>query len=451
MFADRRQRFLDALGPESVAILIGARLANRSADTEYPFRQDSDFWYLTGFDQPDAIAVLRTDGGPAFSLFVQPRDRAAETWTGIRPGIEGAVEHYGADEAHPCSEFVDKLPGVLERARHIYHVLGRREDIDRKIISVQEELRTRTKLGFAPAADLVDPRHLIHEMRLFKAADEIALMRSAAAISAEAHQRAAEFAQPGNFEYQLEAELLHVFRGRGGSGPAYGSIVGGGHNAAILHYVTNDQPLTKDSMVLIDAGAELAGYASDVTRTYPVGGRFTGAGRAVYEVVLASQEAALAECRPGATLPQIHEAAVRALIEGMVSLQLVDGTVDDIFKAESYKPWYMHGTSHWLGLDVHDVGSYTSPGAGSGSVPGSAASDPASTNNEPRKLEPGMVFTVEPGLYIREDDEDAPEALRGIGVRIEDDVVITDSGYENLNSAIPKHIPDVEAWVRAAS
>ncbi len=430
MFAERRQRFLDAMGPDAVAILVGARLATRSADTEYPFRQDSDFWYLTGFDQPDAVAVLRTDGGPAFTLFVQPRDRAAETWTGIRPGVEGAVERFGADEAHPCGELLEKLPKLLEGAVRLYHVLGRSEELDRRIVAVQEELRTRTKLGFAPAAELVDPRHLLHEMRLFKEPAELEWMREAASISAEAHEGAARLAQPGNYEYQLEAELLHVFRGRGGSGPAYGSIVGGGRNAAILHYVTNDQPLERDTMVLIDAGAELSGYASDVTRTYPVGGRFTGTGRAVYEVVLAAQEAALAECRPGSTLPQIHEAAVRSLIEGMVSLQLLEGTVDDLFQAESYKPWYMHGTSHWLGLDVHDVGVYAH-------------------GKEPRKLEPGMVFTVEPGLYVREDDEQAPASLRGLGVRIEDDVVITNDGHENLNEAIPKRIPDVEAWVRA--
>ena len=437
MFAERRQRFLEAIGPDAVAIVLGAGLATRSADTEYPFRQDSDFWYLTGFDHPDAAAVFRTDGGPPFTLFVQPKDRAAETWTGIRPGVEGAQEEYGADAAYPESELESKLPGLLERARHLYHVMGRREAIDRRIIAVQEELRVRTKLGFAPAAELIDPRHVLHEMRLFKEPAELEWMRKAAAISAEAHERAAALAQPGRHEYELEAELLHVFRGRGGSGPAYGSIVGGGKNAAILHYITNDQPLEKDSMVLIDAGAELAGYASDVTRTYPVGGRFTGAGRAVYEVVLAAQEAALEHCVPGSTLPRIHEAAVRALIEGMISLQLVEGTVDDVFKDESYRPWYMHGTSHWLGLDVHDVGAYTAPG-GEGA-----------NGAEPRKLEPGMAFTVEPGLYVREDDEAAPESLRGLGVRIEDDVVITDDGHENLNTAIPKRIQDVEAWVRA--
>jgi len=439
VFATRRQRFLDALGPDSVAILIGARLATRSADTDYPFRQDSDFWYLTGFDQPNAVAVFRTDGGPQFTLFVQPRDRAAETWTGIRPGVEGAIETYGADEAHPDHELIDKLPSILERALHLHHVLGRRADLDRKIVAIQEELRTRTKLGFAPAADLVDPRHLLHEMRLFKEPGELEMMRQAAAISAEGHERAARLAQPGNWEYQLEAELLHVFRGRGASGPAYGSIVGGGRNASILHYIRNDRQLEKDTVVLIDAGAELACYASDVTRSYPVGGSFRGAGRAVYEVVLAAQEAGLSCCRPGATLPEIHEAAVRTLIEGMISLKLVEGTVDDAFTQERYKPWYMHGTSHWLGLDVHDVGAYTRASRGDGGQP------------EPRKLEPGMVFTVEPGLYVREDDSDAPESLRGLGVRIEDDVIVTDEGYENLNAAIPKAIPDVEAWVRAGA
>jgi Xaa-Pro aminopeptidase len=430
VLAERRQRFLDAIGPDAVAILLGASLATRSADTEFPFRQDSDFWYLTGFDHPDAVAILRTDGGPPFTLFVQPRDRAAETWTGIRPGVEGATGQYEADEAFPCDELLSKLPGILERAKHVYHVLGRRADVDQKIITVQEELRVRTKLGFAPAAEITDPRHILHEMRLFKEPAELELMRQAAAISADAHEHAARLAWPGSFEYQLEAEFLHVFRGRGGSGPAYGPIVGGGHNAAILHYVTNDKALQKDTMVLIDAGAELAGYASDVTRTYPVGGRFTGTGRAVYEVVLAAQEAAIAKTRPGTTLPEIHEAAVRVLVEGMVSLQLVSGSVDDIVANESYKPWYMHGTSHWLGLDVHDVGSY-------------------SHGDSPRKLEPGMVFTVEPGIYVREDDENAPESLRGIGVRIEDDIVVTDDGYENLNSAIPKRLADVEAWVRA--
>ena len=432
MFAGRRKRFLDAMGPDAVAILVGARMATRSNDTEYPFRQDSDLWYLTGFDHPDAVAVFRTDGGPSYTLFVQPRDRAAETWTGLRPGVEGAVSDYGADEAHDCAELLEKLPKILERAARIHHVLGRREDLDRKIVAVQSELRGRTKLGFAPANAIVDPRDLLHEMRLFKERDELELMRRAADISREAHAEAARLAWPGRHEYELEAALTHVFRRRGGSGPAYAPIVGTGQNAAILHYVRNNSRLAAGELVLIDAGAELESYASDVTRTYPVGGRFEGAGRAVYEVVLASQEAALAAAGPGATLPDVHEAALRVLVDGMVSLQLLDGTVDDLIKEESYRAYYMHGTSHWLGLDVHDAGIYAH-------------------GEEARKLEPGMVFTVEPGLYVREDDEKAPEALRGIGVRIEDDVVVTDDGIENLNDAIPKRVADVEAWVRAGA
>jgi Xaa-Pro aminopeptidase len=420
------------MGPDAVALFIGARVATRSSDTEFPFRQDSDFWYLTGFDHADAVAVLRTDGGPPFTLFVQPRDAAAEAWTGYRPGVEGATEDYGADEAHSCDDLLAELPRILERAKQIHHVLGRRTDIDQKIVSVQEELRSRTKLGFAPATQIVDPRAIVHEMRLFKEPAELDLMREAADISREGHAEAARLAFPGRREYELEAALLHVFRRRGGSGPAYGSIVGGGKNAAILHYVRNDQPLAEGSSVLVDAGAELAGYASDVTRTYPVGGRFEGARLAVYEVVLAAQKAGLELCRPGATLPEIHQATLRVLVEGMVGLELIHGTVDDLIRDETYRQYYTHGTSHWLGLDVHDVGVYAN-------------------GETPRKLEPGMVFTVEPGIYVREDNEDAPAALRGIGVRIEDDVIVTDDGHENLNAAIPKEVPDVEAWVRAGS
>jgi len=433
MFEERRQRVLDAMGPDAVAIFIGARVATRSNDTEFPFRQDSDFWYLTGFDHPDAVAVLRTDAGPAYTLFVQPRDRAAETWTGYRPGVEGACADYGADEAFPCDELLEKLPDILERAVRVYHALGRRPDVDQKFVDVQEQLRGRTKLGFAPAADLRDPRSITHEMRLFKTDEEVALMREAADISREAHASAARLAMPERWEYELEAELLHVFRRRGASGPAYNPIVGGGKNGAILHYVTNDRQLEKDTVVLIDAGAEFQCYASDVTRTYPVGGKFRGPARATYEVVLAAQEAALAAARPGATLPELHDAATRVLVEGMISLGLVWGTVDDVIAREEHRAYYMHGTSHWLGLDVHDVGVYA---------------ERSGKSEDARKLEPGMVFTVEPGIYVREDEEQAPESLRGLGIRIEDDVVVTADGCENLNSAIPKRIPDVEAWVR---
>jgi len=418
-----------AMGPGSVALLIGSSSVQRSGDTHYPFRQDSDFWYLTGFGHPGAVALLRNDDGAPFTLFVQPRDKSAEIWNGYRPGVEGAVADHGADEARPVDELLDAIPKLFEKARRIYHLLGRRGDIDARLLAALEEMRLRSRQGCDPASEIVDPRSILHEMRLFKEEEEVAIMREAAGISREAHRDAAQLAQPGRYEYELEAALCHAFRRRGASGPAYSPIVGGGANAAVLHYITNDQPLAEGELVLIDAGAELGGYASDVTRTYPIGGQYRGAGRAVYEVVLAAQEAALAACRPGATLPEIHDAALRRIIEGLVSLQLLEGTVDDIVENESYRDYYMHGTSHWLGLDVHDVGRYT-------------------LDSEPRPLEPGMAFTVEPGIYIAKENEKAPESLRGIGVRIEDDVIVTADGCENLNSDIPKKPGEVEEWMR---
>ncbi len=416
------------MGPGAVAILRGARLATRSRDTEFPFRQDSDFWYLTGFDHPDATAVLRTDGGPEFTLFVEPRDPAMETWTGYRPGVEGAVADFGADEAHPSDELLAKLPQLLRKARRVYHVLGCDVALDAKLVATLDEMRLRSRTHDEPAEAIVDPRTIIHEMRLWKEPEEIDCMRRAAEISGEAHADAARLAWPGAFEYELQAALEHTFRRRGANGPAYTSIVGGGRNATVLHYVRNDQKLGEDELVLIDAGCELSGYASDVTRTYPVGGRFTGAGREVYEVVLAAQEAALAKCRPGETLTSVHDAAVKALTEGLTALGLLEGDPVELVAREAYKKFYMHSTSHWLGLDVHDVGSYRD-------------------GDDPRKLAPGIAFTVEPGLYIAEDAE-VDTRFRGIGVRIEDDVVITADGHENLNTAIPKAPDDLEALVR---
>ncbi len=424
----RRQRVLDAMEAAAVAIFIGGRLATRSNDTQYRFRQNSDFWYLTGFDHPDGVAILRTDGGPAYTLFVQPHEKAAEIWTGYRPGVEGAKERYGADEAHPIAELESELTRLVQGAKHIYHQLGRDPKIDEIVVSTLDEMRRRSRQGFAPASEVVDPREIVHEHRLFKDEAELALMRRAAEISREAHAEAARIAHGGHFEYELEAVLDYTFRRRGGAGPAYGTIVAGGSNATVLHYVTNDCKLCDGDLVLIDGGTEFAGYASDVTRTYPVGGRFEAPQRAVYEVVLAAQLAALALCEPGRTLEEIHSAALRKLVEGMVSLGLLSGTVDDLIESEAYRPYYMHRTSHWLGLDVHDVGHYALAG-------------------EPRKLAPGIAFTVEPGLYIAADAEAAPQHLRGIGVRIEDDVVVTRDGCENLNAAIPKQIDELEACV----
>jgi Xaa-Pro aminopeptidase len=417
------------MGPGAVAIVQGARLVTRSADTDFPFRQDSDFHYLTGFDHPRAVALLRSDGGPSYTLFVEPRDKTAETWNGYRPGVDGAVADYGADEAHPIETLHGKLPALIERANRIFHVLGRDARLDTRLVEILEQMRIRSRLGLVPAEETVDPRGILHEMRLIKEPAELEIMRRAAAISADAHRDAARLAEEGRFEYELEAALLHQFRRQGAAGPAYGSIVGGGNNATVLHYVENNAKLARGELVLIDAGCELDGYASDVTRTYPVGGAFEGAKRALYDAVLESNLAGLAESKPGATLPAIHQAATRRLVEGMLELGLVSGSVDEVIESEAYRRYYMHNTSHWLGLDVHDVGAYAVEG-------------------KPRVLAPGMVFTVEPGLYVNADDEEAPAEFRGIGVRIEDDVVITDDGCEVLSASIPKHAADVEAWMR---
>ena len=416
------------MGEDAVAIFLGAGVVTRSRDSQFPFRQDSDFLYLTGFDHPGAIAVLSTTGGPAYTLYVEPRDREMEIWNGYRPGLEGARRDYEADEAHPTDAFRAQIPDLLRKARRIYHVLGRDPAVDARLIQTLESVRLRSRQGIEPADAIVDPRTLVHGMRLFKEPQELDILRRAASISAEGHDAAARLAQPGAFEYELEAALLHAFRRRGASGPAYTPIVGSGSNATVLHYVRNDQKLAEGELVLIDAGCELEGYASDVTRSYPVGGRFSGPARALYEVVLAAQTAAIERCRPGATLPEIHDVAVRRLVEGMLDLGLLSGEPQELIAREAYRPYYMHSTSHWLGLDVHDAGSYRIGG-------------------EPRRLEPGQVFTVEPGLYVSKNDEKADPRFRGIGVRIEDDIAITEAGHENLTAAIPKAPDELEALV----
>jgi Xaa-Pro aminopeptidase len=428
VFAERRQRVREAMGPGAVAILLGAPRVPRSRDTDYPFRQDSDFAYLTGYDHPNAIAVLRTDGGPEYTLYVEPRDREAEIWTGYRPGVDGAQRDHEADEAYPKDDFVKHLPNLLSRAKRLYHVLGRDRALDAQITDILEGLRLRSRQGHEPADAIVDPRGIVHEMRMFKDPTELDVMRRAAEITREAHEAAARLARDAVHEYELQAVIEYTFRRRGARGPAYTTIVGGGRNATILHYITNDQKLRGGELVLIDAGCELQGYASDVTRTYPIGGRFSGPGRAIYEVVLAAQQAALEACRPGSTLPAIHDAAVRRIVEGLVELGLLSGEVDHLIANEAHRRFYMHNTSHWLGLDVHDVGLYRVEG-------------------NPRPLERGMVFTVEPGIYVAADDEEADPRFRGIGVRIEDDVTITADGHENLTAGIPKAPDEIEGLV----
>jgi Xaa-Pro aminopeptidase len=342
--------------------------------------------------------------------------------------VEGARRDYDADLAFPNTELVQQLPDLLASARRVYHVLGRDPALDARITEICESMRLRSRQGRTPPEAIVDPRSVVHEMRLRKEPSELDVMRRAAAITEEGHREAARRAHPGAFEYELEAALEHGFRRRGARGPAYTTIVGSGANATVLHYVRNDQKLREGELVLIDAGCELAGYASDVTRTYPIGGRFAGAARAVYDVVLAAQQAALARCRPGATLPEVHDVAVRQLVEGMRELGLLAGSTDELLASEAYRRFYMHQTSHWLGLDVHDVGAYRCDG-------------------EPRRLEPGMVFTVEPGLYVPPSLEDVDPRYRGIGVRIEDDVAVTAEGCEVLTAAIPKAPEELEALV----
>jgi len=418
------------MGPDAVAIFEGASLATRSRDTEYPFRQDSDFWYLTGFDHPNATAVLRTDGGPEYTLYVEPRNREMEIWTGHRPGVEGAREVYGADEAYSQSEFLTQLPALIRRTKRIYHVLGRNSAIDSAITNTLDGMRLRSRSEAAPANAIADPRSIVHEMRMFKEPAELDIMRRASAISREAHEAGAKFAKSGAYEYEIEAAIEYTFRRLGARGPAYTTIVGGGSNATVLHYVTNSEKLRDQEMVLVDAGCELEGYASDVTRTYPIGGRYTAAGRAIYDVVLSAHRAGIDQCAPGKTLVDVHAASVRAIVEGLVDLKLLSGDVDDLIENEAYRRFYMHKTSHWLGLDVHDVGNYGS-------------------NGNHRPLEPGMVFTVEPGIYVATADEDANAEFRGIGVRIEDDLAITEDGYENLTESIATDPEKVEALVTA--
>jgi Xaa-Pro aminopeptidase len=424
VLAERRARFCEQIG-EGVAVLPGGRLVTRSHDVHYVFRQRSDLLYLTGFEHPDAVLVLSRD---KLVLFVQPRDPAAETWTGLRPGVDGATQLYDAHEAYPIDELAARLPELIE-ANRLYYAFGRDRAFDETLQRALETLRAKARKGGIVPSEFVDPSSILDEMRLRKDPEELRVMRAAADISRRGHQAAARICRAGVHEYELEAELTRVFRRCGGSGPAYPSVVGGGENGTILHYIENRDVLRDGDVCLVDAGVELHGYASDVTRTYPVSGRFVGAAREVYAAVLRAQETALATIRPGVTHTEVHQAAVRVLCEALVGLGALEGDVDGLVESEAYSPFYMHSTGHWLGLDVHDVGAYQVDG-------------------KPRPLEPGMVLTCEPGLYFSAREQQTPPELHGIGVRIEDDVAVTDEGCEILTEAIPKQIDDVEAWMR---
>jgi Xaa-Pro aminopeptidase len=427
LFRTRRAKFMQAIGEGATAILPSAPVALRSGDVEFIYRQDSDFYYLTGFVEPESVAVL-SPGHPdgEFVMFVRPRDKDRETWTGRRAGIEGAMIEYGADKAYICDELEKILPRYLEKSERIHYPIARNRSVDDRVLKmIEASSAMRPRIGSGPYA-IFDPREILHETRLRKEPAELDLMRRAAAISAEAHKAAMRKARGGMKEWQIEAEVDYAFRSRGATGPSYPSIIASGPNAAILHHIENRREMRTGELLLIDAGCEYEFYASDITRTFPVGAKFTEAQRHLYSIVLEAQLKGIERSQPGAKFDDPHEAALRVLVDGMRDLGLVKGSTDEVIEKGAYRRYYMHRTSHWLGMEVHDVGLYRVRG-------------------ESRTLEPGMVLTVEPGLYIDEDCEDAPEHLRGIGIRIEDDVLITEGGHEIITAATPKQIGDVEA------
>ena len=423
-FARRRKELMQMMGKGAMAILPAAPQRLRNRDVEYPYRQDSDFHYLTGFPEPEAVAVLipgRKHG--EYVLFSRERDIEKETWNGRRAGQEGACSDYGADDAFPISDIDDILPGLMEHCERVFYAMG--QEFDQRLMQWVNQIRQQSRSGSRPPTEFVALDHLVHEMRLYKSRAESSTMRKAARISAAAHRRAMQTCRPGMMEYQLEAELRHEFMRSGSQAVAYNPIVGGGANACILHYTENNMALQDGDLVLIDAGAELDNYASDITRTFPVNGRFSPAQRAVYEVVLAAQDDAISKIKPGNHWNEPHEAAVRVLTQGLLDLGLLKGKLTDLLKSEAYRRFYMHRTGHWLGMDVHDVGDYKVGGVW-------------------RMLEPGMVLTVEPGLYIPAGSKGVAKKWWNIGVRIEDDVLVTATGHEVLTVEVPKTVAEIE-------
>jgi Xaa-Pro aminopeptidase len=426
-FARRRDAFLDAMAaasPGSLAVLPAAPVHVRNNDVDHDYRQDSDFYYLTGFDEPESVLVLDARARKV-TLFVRPRDREREVWDGPRAGVDGAKQLFGADEAFVMSELDEKLSPMLHDRRRVYYRLGANRRFDDRVLAAIDRVRARQRTGVTAPSEVVDPGALLHEMRLRKAPVELEAMRTAARITGEAHELAMHATRPGMREYEVEALLLDTFRKHGSERPAYGSIVGSGPNACVLHYRRNDRRIDGGELLLIDAGCEFGYYASDVTRTFPVGRDFSREQQAIYELVLQVQLEGIAAVRPGATIEAIHRLTVERITRGLVGLGLLEGEVEKLVETEGYKRLYMHRTSHWLGMDVHDVGAYFEPGG------------------KPRVLEPGMVLTVEPGIYIAPDDDKVPAAWRGIGVRIEDDVLVTTGAPEVLTASIPKSVEDV--------
>ncbi len=430
-FLRRRQALLAQMAPASAALIFSAPEATRSADSEYPYRQNSDFWYFTGFNEPEAVLVLiKSDDTHNHSvLFNRLRDKTAEIWFGRRLGQEAAPEKLGVDRALAFSEIDEQLYQLLNGLDVVYHAQGEYPYADAILFTALDKLRKGSRQNLTAPASLTDWRPIVHEMRLFKSPEEIDVLRRAGEISALAHTRAMQVCRPGMFEYQLEGEILHEFNRHGARFASYNTIVGGGENGCILHYTENESELRDGELVLIDAGCEYRGYAGDITRTFPINGKFTPAQREIYDIVLASLDAALALFRPGTSIQDVTSDVVRIMITGLVKLDILKGDVDQLMADNAHRAFFMHGLSHWLGLDVHDVGVYGP--------------------DRSRTLEPGMVLTVEPGLYIAP-DADVPPQYRGIGIRIEDDILITENGNENLTASVVKKADEIEALMAAA-
>ena len=425
MIRPQLAEFMLRMDQKSVAIIPSAREATRSNDTQYRFRQDSDFLYLTGFEEPEAIAVVAPAREQKYTLFVRPRDPEREIWDGRRAGVEGAKSEYGADEAFPIVEFDEKLQDILDGSEKLYYRLGVNSDLDDTLIRQIARMRALNRKPIHPPQTIIDPATIVHEMRVLKTPEEIELMQRAADIAAEAHVEAMKAARPGMKEYEIEALIEQIFRRLGAAGPAYTSIIGAGVNATVLHYINNDGELGEGELLLIDAGAEYKGYASDITRTFPINGRYTKAQREIYDLVLEAQMSCVEMVRPGTTHDQLKRHSIDALTKGMVRLGLLKGDPAELIEEKKYEQFYMHGLGHMLGIDVHDVGRYY-------------------YDKQSRALEPGVVMTVEPGIYINPNTKDIPEQYLGIGIRIEDDVLCTSNGPRVLTDKVPKKAEEIE-------
>ncbi len=426
-FADRRKRLLDLITDGAIVVPAG-HLANRNHDVDFEFRQLSPFWYLTGFGEPDAVAVLRPGHEKPFVLFVLPRDPKMETWTGLRTGVDAAQEKFGADVAFPTTELEKELPKLLAEYEKVYYALGSDQKLDAFITDQAVKRRRMAPRGDKALNEIIDPMRVIDRMRLIKSQLEVECLQKAIDITAAGFDIAFKTAKPGSFEYEVQAGMEIEFRKQGSPRNGYPSIVAGGENACILHYISNRDRLEDGDLLLIDAGAEYDMYSADITRTWPVNGRFTPEQRDVYEVVLAANEAGIEAAKPGEDAMGVHDVALKVLTQGLLDLGALEGDIDKLITERSFLPYYMHGTSHWLGLDVHDSGIYRTGGRTGPSI----------------KLEPGMVLTVEPGLYFGPFAEDAPERLKGIGIRTEDDVLITEDGNRVLTAAVPKTVDEIE-------